>query len=275
MTEVNAPTGLIADDEAWLRHSLKQKLRSLWPELQIVAECEDGESAWQAAEAHKPELLFLDINMPFLNGIQIAERVSARLAKTPGATESHDHWQPLLVFVTAYDEFAVTAFEHNAVDYLLKPLDEMRLQATLQRLKQRLAERHQSADLNSYQHKLKQLQSALADQQRPDYLRHITVSVGQRRVLLDLAEVLCIQADAKYSKLVTAKKEYLIRQSLTELEQQLDPEMFWRIHRSTLLNARCIDYCTPTVTGRLEVSLKQHPLKLTVSRKYLGRFKGM
>ena len=268
-----ALTAIIADDEPWLRQEVREQLSLLWPQLQIVGSCSDGQQALDKILTLKPDIVFLDIQMPFLNGLEVVENV----IHNPILTSL-----PLVVFITAFDAYAIEAFQRDAVDYLLKPVNSSRLHDTVERLKIRVHEKEKASRIDAYQKELQQLKKTLAHHPsdntklpHKETLQHIAVNVGQKRFMVDMQDVLCIQSDSKYSKLVTQNGEYLVRESLSDLEEKLDRESFWRIHRSTILNVNHMDYCTPTVTGRLEVSLKNHDLKLTVSRKHIAQFKGL
>ena len=237
-------TALLADDEPLLAHSLAGQLRTLWPELEVVAVCHDGQSALDSIHSHQPDIAFLDINMPFLNGMDIATRLN-----------QSGQPQPLLVFVTAYDQYAIEAFEQQALDYLLKPGTEARLRKTIERLQQRLQE--------------KGTENPTTD---TDYRTHLSVSVGQKRLLLSVADIAYFQSDGKYTRAIGPNADYLLNEPLKQLETELPPDTFWRIHRSAILNTGFMDYSTRTETGRLEVFLKGMNETLIVSRKYLHRF---
>lgn len=263
-------TAVIADDEPWLRQEIQQQLLTSWPELKILATCADGKETLIAIETYQPDVIFLDIHMPFFSGLEVIETLIAQ-----------QQTLPYIVFITAYNQYAIEAFHRNAVDYLLKPVKKQRLLETLTRLKTLLNSQAHTTLIENYQAQLKTLQEELDKHNTPiqktstQHLQHINVTLGQKRFMVDMQDVLYIQSDKKYSKLITYKGEYLIRESLQDLEKQLDASVFWRIHRSTLLNIRYLDYCTPTMTGRLEASLKDYDIKLTISRTYLSKFKGL
>lgn len=239
-------TALLADDEPLLAHSLASQLRTLWPELEILALCHDGQSALDSIHTHKPDIAFLDINMPFLNGMDIATQLNQSAEP-----------QPLLVFVTAYDQYAIEAFEQQALDYLLKPGTEARLRKTIERLQQRLSEKATATDSSA---------------PNTNYRTHLPVSVGQKRLLLSVADIAYFQSDGKYTRAIGPNADYLLNEPLKQLETELPPDTFWRIHRSAILNTDFMDYSTRTETGRLEVFLKGMSETLIVSRKYLHRF---
>ncbi|MCY0963775.1 LytR/AlgR family response regulator transcription factor [Parathalassolituus penaei] len=232
-------TALLADDEPLLLQALANRLQKLWPELAIIERCHDGQSALASIEAKQPDIAFLDIQMPFLTGMEAARRIRQL---------SHP---PLLVFVTAHSEHALEAFDQQAIDYLLKPVSTDRLQQCLQRLQQQINARQPAPP-------------AVAEPR----LQHLNISVGQRRLLLAVTDIACFEADGKYTRVISPRGEYLLNQPLKELEQQL-PEQFRRIHRGTILNLDFVDYSQRTDTGRLQVQLKGLDHPLIVSRKYL------
>lgn len=249
-----SPRAVIADDEPYLADDLRRRLDRLWPELAIEAVAHDGVEALHAIDRVQPDIAFLDIRMPGLTGMQVAGRL-------PGHCR--------LVFVTAYDDYAVAAFEQSAVDYLLKPVSDERLAHAVARVKQRLAEPASASELRRL---LEQLDRHDAEA-RP--LAWLNVSVGERVHLLPVDEVLYFAAEAKYTSVVTAGKEYVIRTPVKELEHSLDPDRFWRIHRATLVNVGAIDSVTRDFRGRLNVTLKGRDEILVVSRRYAHRFKQM
>ncbi len=250
---------VIADDEPLMRAQLRERLRELWPELEIVAEAKNGAEAVEQVAALRPDVVFLDIRMPALTGIEAAREIAA----LEGAT-------PEIVFVTAYDQYAIDAFEQGVLDYVLKPAERERLARTVERLRARLAApAGRSAGLHAA---LAQLAEKLAPGAR---LRWIQASVGTQIQMIPVDDVLFFLADDKYTRVQTAQLEALIRKPIKELVEQLDPEHFWRIHRSTLVNARAIASVTRDERGRQLVSLKGHPERLEVSRGYAHLFKGM
>ncbi|MGF1910958.1 LytTR family DNA-binding domain-containing protein [Vibrio kasasachensis] len=253
-------TAIIADDEPLLRHHLDRSLAEVWPDLEIVASCSDGKQALENITLLKPDVVFLDIRMPELDGMAVANEIKQ---------QSH---QPLVVFVTAYDEYAIKAFEQNAVDYLLKPLNESRLEACCAKIKQRLT--HQSSqspspDLSQLLSQLNQLAPLT-----PQYLTWIKASRGEDIHLISVNEVLYFKAEEKYVSIYTDDNcEYLIRTPLKELLMQLDPEHFWKIHRSTVVKVAAIEKVSKDFTGRMFVKMLGH--KLPVSRAQQSLFKGM
>jgi DNA-binding LytR/AlgR family response regulator len=249
---MRAPTALIAEDERVLRDELRAHLETLWPELSIVAEAANGIEATWLVEKHVPDVLFLDIQMPGLSGLQLARQVGGRCH---------------VVFVTAYEAHAVAAFEQGAVDYVLKPYDAARLALTVQRVRERLHAAPRSLD-----GLLAELASALP---RRDYLRWINASERDSVRLIAVDDVLYFQADKGYTRVVTSDGESLIHRSLKELQEQLDPESFWTIHRSTIVNANAIAGVVRDLRGRVSLRLKQRAEKLPVSEAHEHLFRGM
>src|SRR6185436_7467194 len=248
------PTAIVAEDEPILRAQLEGKLRKLWPELEIIASVEDGAAALEALEDRAPDFMFLDIQMPEMTGVEVARHVGGR---------SH------IVFVTAYDQYAIQAFETGAVDYLLKPATDERLAVTIERLKAKLAT--PPPDLNA-------VLSKLADQiqgGKKERLQWIKATVGQNLRLIPVAEVLFFQSDEKYTRVVTADTEALIKTPIRELMDGLDPDVFWQIHRSTLVNAGAIASVTRDFRGQAHVKVKGKDESLVVSRIYSHLFKQM
>ena len=250
---------VLADDEALMRDQLRARLAELWPELEIVAEAKNGAEALQLVEEHRPEVVFLDIRMPVKTGVQAARDI-ARL----------DGRVPEMVFVTAYDEYAIDAFQQGVIDYVLKPAERERLAVTVERLKKRLAEPSSSPDT------LQQALARLAEKlDPPQRLKWIQASVGNQIQMIPVDEVLFFVSDEKYTRVQTEKQEALIRKPIKELIDELDPAQFWQIHRSTLINARAIAGIVRDERGRQLVAIKGRPEKLEVSRGYAHLFKGM
>ncbi len=279
-----APRALIADDERLLREQLRARLAEVWPELEVVAEARNGLEAVQLTERLHPDLVFLDIRMPGMNGVEAA-RAIAQLpvaeagseAAAGGGDDPAGSWPGCeVVFITAYDQYAVEAFEQGVVDYVLKPADRERLLVTVERIKKRLAQRR-SAD-GPAATGMQQLLQKLAAQMNPGAaprLRWIQATVGQSIQMFPIEEVLFFISDEKYTRVQTATVEALIRKPIKELVEEVDADLFWQIHRSTLVNTRCIAGVTRDLRGRQLVSVKGHPEKLEVSRSYSGLFKGM
>jgi DNA-binding LytR/AlgR family response regulator len=253
-------SAVIAEDEPLLRAQLKARLAKLWPELEIVAEVGDGETALEAIAEHHPSLAFLDIRMPELTGIEVAQRLAR-----DHETQCH------IVFATAYDEYAVAAFEAGAIDYLLKPYSEERLLAAVQRLQQRFASQPPEAPQD-----LQALVARLAERSGTvERLRWIKAGIGDKLKLIAVDDVLFFQADEKYTLVATREGDALIRTPIRELVAALDGEQFWQIHRSTVVNATAIDAVTRDARGQATVKVKGRPENLTVSRPYSHLFKQM
>ena len=263
---------VIADDERLMREQLRARLAEVWPELQVVAEARNGSEAVALVAEHRPELVFLDIRMPGLTGVEAAKQIAQMEI-------GDDELLPEIVFITAYDQYAVEAFEQGVVDYVLKPAERERLALTARRLQQRLAQREggeggarSGAPLQQLLH---QLTAKMNPGGAPQTLQWIQASVGQAIQMIAVDEVLFFISDEKYTRVQTATVEALIRKPIKELVDELDPQRFWQIHRSTLVNANAIASVTRDFRGRQIVAVKGHPEKLEVSRSYLGLFKGM
>ena len=245
------PTAVIADDEPLLRASLKSALAQAWPELDIVAEAANGAEAVAAVREHQPAFAFLDIEMPRMNGLEAAAEIRG---------QSH------VVFVTAYDRYAVEAFERGAIDYVLKPAAVERLADTVERLKARLGTPAAVID---------GLVGELARRFAPgaERLQWLQATLGNTLKLVNVDDVLYFQSDTKYTRLVTRDSEALVKKTLRELASELDPRHFWQIHRGTIVNVRAIGSVTLDELGRREVSLRDRPEKLEVSRTFAHLFK--
>lgn len=299
-----APRALIAEDEPLLAAALQQELRAAWPELQIAATVGDGLSAVQQALALQPDVLFFDIRMPGQTGLDAAVALA-------DAWPAHQPF-PALVFVTAYDQYAVQAFEAQAVDYLLKPVQSARLQKTVQKLRLALIQQAQSAinsiansepqapthtqelepnlqrTVDQLRHLLAQpglwpgaepgaplAPTPLAAPQQPPRLTVIQASHGSQIHMVPVGDVLYFEAADKYVRVLTARAEYLIRTPLKELADQLDPQEFWQVHRSTLVRASAIATVVRDESGKLHLNLHGRPECLAVSRLYAHLFKAM
>jgi len=274
-------TAVIADDERLLREQLRARLAEVWPALEIVAEAKNGAEAVALTEQHRPDIVFLDIRMPGMTGIEAA-RAIAQLpvddddAETSTSGDGPPWHGPEIVFITAYDQYAIEAFEQGVVDYVLKPAERERLQVTVERIRKRLAQRR--SDDGAPAAGLQQLLQKLATQINPNAaprLKWIQATVGQSIQMIPVEDVLFFISDEKYTRVQTATTEALIRKPIKELVDELDPQLFWQIHRSTLVNATAISGVTRDLRGRQIVSVKGHPEKLEVSRSYTGLFKGM
>ena len=260
-------TALIADDEPLLREQLKLRLSKLWPELKLVAEAVNGAQALALFEEHQPEIVFLDIHMPVMTGLDAARLIGR-------GREKRAH----IVFVTAYDEHAVEAFERGAIDYVLKPFNEARLAETVLRLKERVEqnvdsamERDADTDVANVLRQLTQHMGLPSG----EYLRWIKASVGQTVRLIPVDEVIYFQSDGKYTRVALEDAEVLIRKPIKELLAELDPQQFWQIHRATLVNTNAIAGVVRGLRDQADLKLKNRPETLTVSRNFTHLFKQM
>jgi DNA-binding LytR/AlgR family response regulator len=247
------PTALIAEDEPLLRSQLRLRLREAWPELEIRAEAENGEEALRLFDEHEPRIAFLDIQMPVVSGIDVARRLSGR---------AH------VVFVTAFDQYAVEAFEHGAIDYVLKPVTAERIALTVERLKERLTQAPAALD------DLLDRLSARASG-RATFLRWIRASLGTTLKLIAVSDVIYFQSEDKYTKVITAEGEGLIKKTIKELQGELDPEQFWQVHRSTIVNLEAIASVGRDYRDQPVIQLKSRSESLIVSRTYAHLFKQM
>jgi len=262
------PTALIAEDEPLLSASLQAELAETWPELRIVASVGDGAQALQQALQLKPALCFLDIRMPGMSGLEVAQALAEDWPEdgTPF---------PLLVFITAYDQYAVQAFAAQAVDYLLKPVEPERLAQCCVRLQRQLAAREAPQAMQQAVDQLRALLGSAAPTFAAPKLEVIQAGVGATVHFVPLDEVIYFEAADKYVRVVTADKEHLIRLSLRELLPQLDDTKFWQIHRGTVVQARMVTSATRDEAGKTHLSLRGRPEKLTASRLYAHLFKPM
>lgn len=269
-----APTALIADDEPLLRDSLQRSLALLWPELRVVAQARNGREAVEMFELHRPDIAFLDVHMPGVNGMEAARQIAR---------------QAQVVFVTAFEEYALQAFERGAIDYLVKPVDEARLADTIGRLKERLGGRpglgaaHPAAleavidELSRRMARAPALSvpagGALAADTGP--LQWIRASVGSTLKLIPVDDILFLRSDEKYTLVVTAEGEALIRTPIRELIERLDPQRFVQVHRSVVVNLHAISHVTRGPNETADLHLKARPEVLPVSRSYLHLFRQM
>jgi len=249
-------TALVAEDEAPQRAALLDMLDAVWPGLDVVAACEDGIAALQAAAEHRPRVAFLDIRMPGVGGLDVARAVVAGGG--------------LVVFTTAYDEYAIRAFEAGAVDYLLKPVSEARLRLAVERLQDRL--RQPSGD--DLQALVEDLEARLRPQGERQ-IRWISASVGDHVRMIGIDEVLFFQAQDKYVRVVTADGEALIRTPVKELLAGLDPDVFWQVHRGTVVRVSTIDRVRRDELGKSRITLREHAEALPVSAAFVHRFRRM
>ncbi|QXL84654.1 LytTR family DNA-binding domain-containing protein [Comamonas sp. NLF-1-9] len=265
-----AVRALIAEDEPLLAQALQQALARAWPQLTVVATVGDGLSAVREALALRPELLFFDIRMPGQSGLE-------------AAAELFDAWPaaqrlPLLVFTTAYDQYAVQAFEAQASDYLLKPIQDERLHKTVHKLQQALgAPASEEATLRQLRALLAQppTSGGQAGAAPARALKVLQAGSGQSVQLVPLAQVLYFEAADKYVRVLTAEREHLLRTPLKEIAAQLDPDEFWQIHRGTLVRVEAIRAARRDEAGRITLELHQRPERLAVSRVYAPLFKAM
>jgi DNA-binding LytR/AlgR family response regulator len=248
---VSVATALLAEDEPLLRAQLRARLVEAWPDLRIVAEAGSGAETLALFEEHAPDVVFLDIRMPEMSGLEVAAALGSR---------AH------VVFVTAYDEYAVAAFEEGAVDYVLKPVTAQRMVKVVERLRKRLAA--PPPDLAN-------LLARLAAREGDASLKWIRATLGNSMKLIAVDEVLYFQAEDKYTKVVTAEGDALIKKPIRELFEVLDPNAFWQIHRATIVNLRAIARVERDWRDQPLVLLKGRPEKLTVSRTFASRFRSM
>jgi DNA-binding LytR/AlgR family response regulator len=247
------PTAILAEDEPLLADELADLLRVLWPQLRIVARVCDGVAALNAIDDHRPDVTFLDIHMPLLNGIDVARQVAGRCH---------------VAFITSYDEHALDAFEAGAMDYVLKPPTAARLATTVQRLKSRLQQ--PPADLRRALQDLVERAPAA-----PRHLQWINATRGAAVRLITVEEILYFKSDQKYTLVVTADTEALIKKTIRTLTTELDPTMFWQVHRSTIVNVHAIDSVIRDDRGNLTLRLKQRSETLPVSEAYMYLFHQM
>ncbi|PMK14217.1 LytR/AlgR family response regulator transcription factor [Vibrio splendidus] len=266
-------TAIIADDEALLRHHLDKSLAEVWPELEIVSKAQNGLEAMQSIQQLKPDVAFLDIRMPELDGISLAKQLNK--LDSP----------PLIVFITAYDEYAVKAFEHNAMDYLLKPINEERLLATCQKVQARLSSSQtqtgnplEQPDITALMAQLQQLSQSSSQQNKQQYLTWLKASVGEDIHLIAVDDVAYFKAEDKYVSIFKKGQgglleEFILRVSLKELIAQLNPDEFWQIHRSVVVKVSAIDKVKKGLSGQMSAYVSGE--KLPISRASQALFKGM
>ncbi|HXS28275.1 MAG TPA: LytTR family DNA-binding domain-containing protein [Steroidobacteraceae bacterium] len=245
------PGALIAEDEPLVRREIREMLAALWPELNILAEVGDGLEAIAALERVHPHIVFLDIQMPGLNGLEVAQRLNGR---------AH------VVFITAFDRYAVSAFEQGALDYVLKPISPQRMRIAIDRLRARLSE--PPADLNRIAGLLKELAPP-----EPKYLKWLTVPHGGELRVLAVAEISYLRADQKYTTVVTPQGAFLLTSSLRQMREKLDPQVFWQVHRGVVVNVAAIDRIYRTFRGALELKVKGREELLPVSAGHAHLFR--
>jgi DNA-binding LytR/AlgR family response regulator len=244
-------TAIIAEDEPLLRREIRDSLRTLWPDLIVSAEAADGLEAIQAIDRFAPDIVFLDIQMPGRSGLEVATHVSGK---------AH------VVFISAFDQHALTAFERGAVDYILKPVSLARLRVSVERLQARLLE--PPMDLHALVGFLKN-----AAPSEPQYLKWLSVPHGSELRIVTAAEVCYLRADNKYTTIATRSATYLLNSTLKQMKEKLDPAMFWQIHRSIIVNVGAIDTIYRSFRGTLEVKLKERKEILPVSDAHSHLFK--
>ena len=258
------PTAIIADDEKQLRLHLKNKLNQIWPELKICAEAKNGMEAVKFAQKHKPDIAFLDIKMPGKSGLKAAGEIN-KICR--------------IVFITAYDQYAVDAFENEAIDYILKPIENSRLEKTVTRLKKRLGPDNNESNKSIGSANITQILNKIAENitttQGTKYLKWIRAQHRENIRLIPVDEITIFKATDKYTTVFSKDGEFLIRKTIKELATQLDPEKFWKIHRSTMVKISAITKVSRSVTGRYIIKVAGHEKPLTVSRSYIYLFKQM
>ena len=249
-------TAIIADDEDLPRKELRRMLNKVWPELDILAECEHGAEALEAIHQEEPDIAFLDIRMPGMTGLDVAHAVKGRCHA---------------VFTTAYDSYALDAFAAGAIDYLLKPISEARLQEAVARLKERIASKQPVADVSQLMSELdKRLKNTTVER-----IRWISASVGDTIKMFPVEKILFFSSDEKYTRVVCADDEAHVRKPLKEIMEGLDPDIFWQVHRGTVVRADAITRAHRDEMGKYTVELRGLQEKLKVSQAYAWRFKPM
>jgi DNA-binding LytR/AlgR family response regulator len=257
MREERTPTAVIADDERLMREQIAARLKEAWPELTIVGEAGNGREAVALVRSREPDIVFLDIRMPEMDGIEAARALAGQVH---------------VVFVTAYDEYAISAFDHGAVDYLLKPADPERVALTCQRLRERL--QHKPDPMNELLAELSQRLAGGALKRR-DYLRWVQASVGATIRMIPTSDILFFRAEDKYTRVQTEGFEALIRKPIKELLEELDPDEFWQIHRATVVRIDAVEQVSRDIRGHQVVQVRGRAEKLEVSRSFSHLFRQM
>jgi DNA-binding LytR/AlgR family response regulator len=247
---------LVAEDEPLMRDRLLGQLAKCWPQAQVVMVAENGNDAWDGFLEFEPNVVFLDIRMPGLSGLDVAKKIGKA---------AH------IVFITAYDQHAIEAFDAGAVDYLLKPVQQQRLEKTIARLEEKL--HALPSDLTSLLSGLQQSLQQAAPAAKSEKMKWIKATVGKQIKLIDVDEVLFFQSDTKYTRVVLADYEALIRTALKDLIDSLDQEKFWQVHRSTVVNAKAILAAERVDAERMQILIKGSPEKLLVSRNFTHLFR--
>ena len=256
---MNRPEAVIADDEKQLRIYLKSKLANLWPELVVSGEAANGHQALDLIDTNRPAVAFLDIKMPGLSGLEVAKNITVDC---------------IVVFITAYDEFAIEAFENEAIDYLLKPVTDERLEKTIERLKRRLAS-PPPASPRQLTETIERLLATMENKEEAGYLKWIKARLGEEVRLVAVDDVYFFKAEDKYTVVKTRGSEYLIKLSIQQLTEELDPDQFWHIHRSTIVNLNYVAGVHRSFGGRLLIKLQDMEQALPVSKSYSHLFKQM
>ncbi len=248
-------TAIIADDEENLRSVIVKFLEQLWPELEISGQAKNGDEALSMISKIKPDIAFLDIKMPGITGIEVAKKV----------------FDPCkIVFITAYDQFAVQAFESEAIDYILKPVTKKRFRTTIDRLKRK--PRDQTPDLDQ---KIKKIIQVMENKKIPEYLRLVKVKVGSELRFIPVSQVVYFKAEDKYTIVQTAENEFLIKTAIKDLENELDPKYFWRVHRKAIVNIERIKTIKRSFTNQMVIGFDHTDHKIPVSRSHEHLFKQM
>jgi DNA-binding LytR/AlgR family response regulator len=250
-------TAVIADDEENLRSVVIKFLEQLWPELEISGQAKNGDEALLLITQKKPDIAFLDIKMPGLTGVEVAKKVFD---------------QCKIVFITAYDQFAVQAFESETVDYILKPVTQKRLKKTIDRLKKQLNNKNQTP---VFDEKIKKIIQVMENNKAPEYLRLIKVKIGSELRFIPVSQVMYFKAEDKYTIVQTVESEFLIKTPIKDLENELDPKHFWRVHRSAIVNIERIKTIKRSFTNQMIIGFDQTGQKISVSRAYEHLFKQM